>query len=58
MNTPQMKRSKQLDKILNSQRYPLIKNGIGYEGETNKSKVEDNQNIIFVKVVKEKINSQ
>ena len=51
MNTPQMKSYKQLDKIINSQRCPLIKNGIGYEGETSKSKVEDNKNIIFVKFV-------
>ena len=53
MNTPQMTSSEQLDKILNAQRSPLIKAGIGYEGETSKSKVEDNKNIIFVKYVKD-----
>ena len=30
MNIPQMKSSGQLDKIINSQRSPLIKTGIGY----------------------------
>ena len=53
MNTPRMTSTKQLDKILNAQRSPLIKSGIRYEGETSKSKVEDNKNIIFVKVVKD-----
>ena len=53
MNTPQMTSSEQLDKIINAQRSPLIKTGIGSEGETSKSKVEDNKNIIFVKVVKD-----
>ena len=48
MNIPQMKSFGQLDQILNAQRSPLIKAGIGYEGETSKSKVEDNNNIIFV----------
>ena len=48
-----MTSSEQLDQILNSQRFPLIKTGIGYEGETSKSKVEDNRNIIFVKAVKD-----
>ena len=43
----------QLDQILNAQRYPLIKAGIGYEGETSKSKVEDNKNIIFLNAVKD-----
>ena len=41
MNTPLMKSSGQLDQILNAQRSPHIKAGIGYVGETNKSKVED-----------------
>ena len=45
--------TEQLDKMLNSQRSPLIKAGIGYEGETSKSKVEDHMNINFVKVVKD-----
>ena len=53
MNTPWMKSSEQLEKILNAQRSPLIKAGIGYEGETCKSKVEDNKNIIFVKAGKD-----
>ena len=47
MNTPRMTSTEQLNKILNDQRSPLINTGIGYEGETNKSKVEDNQNIIL-----------
>ena len=51
MNTPQMKSTRQLDQILKAQRSPLIKAGIGYEGETSKSKVEDNMNVIFVKDV-------
>ena len=53
MNISQMKIFGHLDKILNAQRYPHIKVGIGYEGEINKSKVEDNKNIIFVKYVKD-----
>ena len=53
MNTPLMKSSGQLDQILNAQKSPLINAGIGYEGETSKSKVEDNRNVIFVKAVKE-----
>ena len=52
MNTPLIKGSEQLDQILNAQRSPIIKTGIGYEGETSKSKVEDNKKIIFVKAVK------
>ena len=43
----------QLDKILNAQRSPLIKVGIGYKWKPSKSNVEDNRNIIFVKVVKD-----
>jgi len=59
MNTPRMTSIEQLDKILNAQRSPLIKIKIGYEGENSKSKVEDNKNITFVKVViKENDNSQ
>ena len=53
MNTHLMKGSGQLDQILNAQRSPLIKTGIEYEGETNKSKAEDNKKIIFVKAVKD-----
>ena len=51
MNIPWMKISEQLEKILNAQIYPLINTGIGYEGEYNKSKAEDNKAINFVKVV-------
>ena len=58
MNTPRMTRTEQLDKIINAQRSPLIKAGIGYEGETSKSKVEDNKNIIFVKAVKDNETTQ
>ena len=39
MNTPLRKSTEQLDKMLNAQRSPLIKTGIGYKGETSKSKV-------------------
>ena len=53
MNSSQMKSSGHLDKIVSAQRPPHIKARIGYEGETNKSKVEDNKNIIFVKAVKD-----
>ena len=53
MNTPRMTSIEQLDRILNAQRSPLINTGIRYEGETSKSKVEDNRNIIFVNVVKD-----
>ena len=54
MNTPQMRSSRQLDQILKAQRYPLIKAGIGYEGETSKPMVGDKKKkIIFVKSVKE-----
>ena len=52
MNSSQMTSSEQLNKILNAQRSPLIKIGIGYEGETSKSKEEDYRNIIFVKAGK------
>ena len=58
MTTPKITSYEKLENILNAQRYLLIKTGIAYEGETSKSKVEDNKNIIFVKAVKGKINSQ
>ena len=58
MNTPLMKSSGQLDQILNAQMSPHIKARIGYEGETSNSKVEDNKNIIFVKVVKDNETAQ
>ena len=53
MNTPLMKSTEKLDKMLNAQTSPLIKAGIGYEGETSKLKVEDSNKIIFVKAIKE-----
>ena len=40
------------DLILKVQRSPHIKAGIGFQGETSKSKVEDNRNVIFLKAVK------
>ena len=46
-----MKSSGQLEKILNAQISPLIKVGIGYKGETSKSKVQGSKDITFVKVV-------
>ena len=58
MNTPQIKISEQLNQILNAQRFPLIKAGIGYERQNSKSKVEYNNNIIFVKDVKDNEASQ
>ena len=42
-----------MDQILNAQRSPHKNVGIGYEGETSKSKVEDNRNVIFLKDIKE-----
>ena len=51
-NTPQMTSTEQLDMILNAQRSPLIKAGIGYEAETSTSKARDNKKIIFVKAIK------
>ena len=48
-----MTSSDKLIKILDAQRSPLIKTGIGYEGETSKVKEKENRNIIFVKVVKD-----
>ena len=38
INIQQIKGSKQLDNILNAQRSPLVKDGLGYEGEPSKSK--------------------
>jgi len=49
MNIQQIKGSKKLEVILNAQRSPLIKTRLGYEGESNKSKVEDKRTITFVK---------
>ena len=48
----QMTRSGKLNKILDVQRSPLIKTGIGYEGESSKGKEKENKNIIFVKAKK------
>ena len=53
-----MTSTEQLDMILNDQRSPLIKVGMGYEGETSKSKIEDNKNIIFAKAVKDNETAQ
>ena len=41
-----------LNEILDAQRSPLIKIGIGYEGESSKGKEKENKNIIFVKARK------
>ena len=38
--------------MLNYQRSPVVKAGLGYVGETSKSHIEDNRKIIFVKAVK------
>ena len=45
----QMTSSGKLNKILDAQISPLIKTGIGYEGESSKDKEKENKNIIFVK---------
>ena len=52
MNSSQTTSSGKLDEILDAQIYPLIKTGIGYEGESSKSKEKENKNIIFVKAKK------
>ena len=48
INTSQMTSSGKLNEILNAQRSPQIKTGIGYEGESIKGKEKENKNIIFV----------
>ena len=58
MNTPLMKSTRQLDNMLNAQRSPLIKAGLGYVGESSKSIIEHNKKIIFVKAVKDNEENQ
>ena len=48
-NSSQTTSSGKLNEILDAQRSPLIKTGLGYEGESSKSKEKENKNIIFVK---------
>ena len=48
-NSSQMTSSGKLNEILDAQRSPLIKTGIGYEGESSKGKEKENKNIIFLK---------
>ena len=52
MNSSQTTSSGNLNEILDAQISPLIKTGIGYEGESSKSKEKENKNIIFVKAKK------
>ena len=47
-----MTSSGKLNEILDAQISPLIKTGIGYEGESSKGKEKENKNIIFVKAKK------
>ena len=47
-----MTSSSKLNEILVAQRSPMIKTGIGYEGESSKGKEKENKNIIFVKAKK------
>ena len=51
-NSSQTTSSGKLDEILDAQRSPLIKTGIGQEGESSKSKEKENKKIIFVKAKK------
>ena len=51
-NSSQTTSSSKLNKILDAQRSPFIKTGLGYEGESSKSKEKENKNIIFVKAEK------
>ena len=53
IDTSHITSSGKLNEILDAQRSPLIKTGIGYEGETSKVKETDNRNIIFVKAIKD-----
>lgn len=52
MNIQQIKGSENLDVILNTQRSPLMKIGLGYKGESNDNKAEEKKAINFVKVIK------
>ena len=51
-NSSQTTSSSKLNKILDTQGSPMIKTGIGYEGESSKSKEKENREIIFVKAKK------
>ena len=51
MNVQKIIFFEQLNKILNAQISPLVKAGMGYEGEYSKSKVQDNNATNFVKNV-------
>ena len=51
-NSSQTTSSSKLNEILDAQRSPMIKIGIGYEGESSKGKEKENKNIIFVKAKK------
>lgn len=55
MNIQQIKGYEKLDVILNAQRSPLIKIGLGYEGESSKSNAEDKITISFVKLLGERM---
>ena len=52
INSSQTTSSSKLNEILVAQRSPMIKTGIGYEGESSKNKEKENRKIIFVKAKK------
>ena len=52
INSSQTTSSGKLNEILDAQRSPLIKTGIGYKGESSKIKEKENKNVIFVKAKK------
>jgi len=52
MNIPHIKGSEKLDLILNSHRFPLMKAGLGYEGEYSETMTEDKKTFTFVKSIK------
>ena len=47
INSSQTTSSSKLNDILVAQRSPVIKTGIGYEGESSKGKENENKNIIL-----------
>ena len=49
INSSQTTSSSKLNEILGAQRSPMIKTGIGYEGESSKGKEKVDREIIFVK---------
>ena len=53
INSSQTTSSSKLNEIMVAQRSPMIKTGIGYEGESSKSKEKENREIIFVKAKKD-----